>query len=483
MGRSAETRARPIMSTNHLTPEAQRENAASLAAATDLSVAAAADALDLDIAITVDPADDTAQQIAWELSELLRRTVRRIFTANLEGIVAAEIVIGSAVPRTSGIKIYLGVRDDHVIISQSTHTTQACRPIPAILGLLIACYASAVTLYHSLAGILPFGLPEPFVLRFDQLGIDWASVAGPIDLGHTYIAGAGAIGNGFLWASRHLDLRGQLDIADDDHVCSGNLNRQIWFNTDDIGRSKVDRLVMKAQPLFPRLTLVPRQCRLQDLTEKSDGPWLRRLIVAVDSRRARRELQNEFPGEVFDASTTDIREVVTHHHAQPTTQACLSCIYEPDNEEFSREQHIAEHLGVSVKDVRNERISAAAAQIIAARFPEVTTDVAGTAYDTLFKRLCAESQLRTLSGRTIIAPFAFVSVLAGTLLALEIVRRLGSRGNARDFNYWRVSSWHPPLSQRRTIRQRQPGCAFCGNALLRKVNEAMWGHLTKRKKG
>lgn len=475
MGRSAETRARPVMSPNRLTPEAQRENAAALASALGLSLADAAEALDLDIAITVDPADDTAQQIAWEISELLGRTVRRISTAQLEGSVAAELVVGSAVPRTSGIKIYLGVRDDHAIISQSAHTTEACIPIPAILGLLIACYASAATLYHALGGILPFGLPEPFVLRFDQLGIDWASVPGPIDLSRTYIAGAGAIGNGFLWAARHLDLRGQLDIADDDHVSSGNLNRQIWFNADDIGWPKVDRLVMRAQPLFPRLTLVPRQCRLQGLPEKSDGPWLRRLIVAVDSRRARRELQNEFPGEVFDASTTDIREVVMHHHAQPTTQACLSCIYEPDDEEFSREQHIAEHLGVSVEDVRSERISASIAQIIAARFPRlVAADLAGTAYDTLFKRLCAESQLRTLAGRTIIAPFAFVSVLAGTLLALEIVRRLGSGGNARDFNYWRVSPWHPPLGRRRTIRPRQPGCAFCGNALLRKVNEAMW---------
>ena len=472
------------MSANHLTPEAQRENAAALASVIDLSLADAAEALDLDIAITVDPADDTAQQIAREISELLRQTVRRISTAQLEENVAAELVIGSAVPRTSGIKIYLVVRDDHVSISQSTHTTQACSPIPAVLGLLIACYASAVTLYHALGGILPFGLPDPFVLRFDQLGVDWASVSGPIDLDHTYIAGAGAIGNGFLWAARHLDLRGQLDIADDDHVSSGNLNRQIWFNADDIDKPKVDRLVMKAQPLFPRLTLVPRQCRLQDLPEKSDGPWLGRLIVAVDSRRARRELQNEFPGEVFDASTTDIREVVIHHHAQPTTQACLSCIYEPDDEEFSREQHIAEHFGVSVEDVRSERISASVAQIIAVRFPRlVATDLAGTAYDTLFKRLCAESQLPTLAGRTIIAPFAFVSALAGTLLALEIVRRLGSGDNAQDFNYWRVSSWHPPLGQRRTIRQRQPGCAFCGNALLRKVNEAMWGHLTKRKKG
>ena len=463
------------MSANYLTPEARRENAATLASLIGFSLADAAEALDLHVAITIDPADDTAQEIAREITELLRRTVRRISTTQLEGSVAAELVIGSAVPRTSGITIYLGVLDDHVIISQSDHPRQECSPIPGILGLLIACYACAATLYRAVGGALSFQLPEPFVLRFDQFGIDWVSVSRPIDIGRTYIAGAGAVGNGFLWAARHLDLRGQLDIADDDHVSSGNLNRQIWFNTDDIGLPKVDRLVMRSQQQFPQLALRPRQYRLQDLPEKSDGPWLRRLVVAVDSRRARRELQNEFPGEVFDASTTDVREVVIHHHAQPTTQACLSCIYEPDDEEVAREQHIAEHLGVSVEDVRSERISASVAQIIKARFPKLAAAaLAGTAYDTLFKRLCGESQLRTLAGRTIVAPFAFVSVLAGTLLALEIVRRLGSGDNAQDFNYWRVSAWHPPHGRRRTIRQRQPGCAFCGNALLRNINGAMW---------
>ena len=67
----------------------------------------------------------------------------------------------------------------------------------------------------------------------------------PIDLEHTFIAGAGAIGNGFLWAARHLNFRGQLSIADDDAVSAGNLNRQIWFQTDDIDSPKVDRIVAK----------------------------------------------------------------------------------------------------------------------------------------------------------------------------------------------------------------------------------------------
>jgi hypothetical protein len=322
---------------------------------------------------------------------------------------------------------------------------------------------------------LPFGLPDPLVLSFDALGLDLEDLSRPVDLGHAYMAGAGAIGNGLLWAARHLDVHGRLEIADDDRVDSGNLNRQVWFGTDDVGFKKVERLALKAQPFFQGLELVPRPVRVQDLPEKSPGPWLRRLIVAVDSRRARRQLQNEFPGEVFDASTTDIREVVVHYNRQPTTDACLSCIYEPDGEELSREQHIADHLGVSVEAVRCERISAVAAAAIVQRFPALANvNLINTAYDTLFKRLCGEGLLKTVAGRRVTAPFGFVSVLAGALLAVELVRRLGPGSSDRNFNYWRVSAWHAPLARRRMLRPQQPGCTFCDNPILRGVNARLW---------
>jgi hypothetical protein len=98
----------------------------------------------------------------------------------------------------------------------------------------------------------------------------------------------------------------------------------------------------------------------------------------------------------------------------------------------------------------------------------------GLSYDTLFKQLCGEGELRTLEGRRIVAPFAFVSVLGGTLLALEMLRRLGEGDSNRDFNYWRVSPWYPPSSRRQIIRPAQPRCEFCGDRILKAVNSALW---------
>jgi hypothetical protein len=152
----------------------------------------------------------------------------------------------------------------------------------------------------------------------------------------------------------------------------------------------------------------------------------------------------------------------------------MSCIYEPDKEETSRESHVAEHFGVSVDEVRSERISEEAAKVIASRFPTLeTAALVGMAYDSLFKRLCAEAALKTTEGKRVLAPFAFVSVLAGALMLIEMFRQ--TPRHPADTNYWRLSPWHPPLARRRVLRPRQQGCVFCSNEIMAAVNRELWG--------
>ena len=464
------------MADDYLTAEARRENALTLAAALGISVDSASEALDVDIVVSADLTDAVAADIAKHVYDLLQRTVRRARMTGTDDKTHAELVIGPARAQTKGQLLYLYVDEATASFTSRPGRPRPCAPIPPLCRLIIACYAAAAMVYRATGSALPFTMNDPLVVSFQELGIELDALAAPIDLGHAYLAGAGAIGNGLLWAARYLDLHGRLEIVDDDHVTSGNLNRQIWFQTDDITKPKAEQLASLAQPYFPSLQLMPRRCRLQDLPERSDTPWLSRLIVAVDSRRARRELQNEFPGEVFDASTTDIREVVIHHHQQLTTHACLSCIYEPDDAEFSREHHIAEHLGVSVEEVRSERISPKSAAVIAERYPGLTaTDITAVAYDSLFKTLCSTGRLGALTDKRLLAPFAFVSVLAGALLAVELVRHLGPRPRPAESNYWRISPWHSPLARRRILRARQLHCGFCANRVKSVVNRQLWG--------
>jgi len=462
------------MHPDHLTPEARAENAAMLATALGLNVSEAGEALSFDVAVTVDPKDPVASAIANEFVQIFERTVRSVKLNGDYSASCLEVVIGNAPPRTGHKKLFVSVSEERATIGDG-QIEMCCTQMPHIFSVLVACYTCAAALQRALDGRLPFNVAPQLVIPFDQFGIDEEAFTAPIYIEKAYLAGAGAIGNGFIWAARYLDVHGEIHIADDDTVSPGNLNRQIWFTKEDIDKPKADRLASHAQPFFPNLTLIPRRKRLQDL--RSEGPWLKRLIVAVDSRRARREIQNEFPGEVFDASTTDIREVVVHYHKQVTERACLSCIYEADPDEASREAHIAEHLGVSVEEVRQERISEHAAKRIAARIPKLDgRAIVGVAYDTLFKQLCGEGELKTLEGRRVIAPFAFVSVLAGALLVLEVVRRLGKGVSGRNHNYWRVSPWHPPIQRRQQLRPKQPGCEFCSDSILARVNTALWGN-------
>lgn len=188
------------------------------------------------------------------------------------------------------------------------------------------------------------------------------------------------------------------------------------------------------------------------------------------------ELTEGVPGEVYDASTTDIREIVLHFNRQPTDGlACMGCVYAREGVEMAHERHVAESLGVTLNEVREQFVSPEAARKISCLYPGLEpSEIEGVAYDTLFKQLCAEGALRTAEGRQIFAPFSFVSVLAGTYLAIELIRRLHQGRVEAPFNYWKVSPWFTPVTRLRQMRPTNPECEFCSNEIMQKVSTDLW---------
>ncbi|MFZ5530234.1 MAG: ThiF family adenylyltransferase, partial [Pseudomonadota bacterium] len=452
------------MQNNTLNQAARRENARALAAILERDIDTATELLDVNIVVTHSVNDTSASMLAEEVVALLTKTVSYASTEVPTKDATIEILIGNTLPRTQTPALYVSGDATSMSVSRSPATSNHFEIAHPILCLLSACYVASAALKLATRDTISIPSPAPLFLDFSQLGLNLNTLDTPISLGKAYLVGAGAIGNGFLWALRHLSVEGELHVVDYDHIEDTNLNRQIWFDEDDIGQLKVERLTEKAKSFFHFLKLVPRDKRLQELPEKNASAWLPKLIVAVDSRRARRSLQLEMPGEVFDASTTDIREIVLHYHKQPARHACLSCIYADDEQETSREKHIAEHLGITPEKVQEQIIDEIAARTIAERFNNKFSDptaLIGIAYDTLFKSLCGEGALKTPEGRQVIAPFAFVSVLAGTLLALEVARRHQLSCQGINDNYWRVSAWHPPIGRRRQLISAQEGCDFC----------------------
>jgi hypothetical protein len=457
---------------------AAAENSRTLAAALGIGEEHATRLLDIDVAITAKDRNIVTCQLATELSQLLQRTVRSvILTSQQTAKPTVEVVIGEISPVTRAATVWVDLTASRLTISRTPVWHGMREDIHPSLILLSACYAAGAALQTALGKEFPFPFSDPLIVDFSDLfGPDLSWLSDPIELGECYLAGAGAVGNGFLWALRHLQGRGILYIADPDIISDGNLNRCVWFTDTDVGASKADRLAALAQPYFSSLRLVPHAVALRDVpAAKQGGAWLKRLIVGVDSRRARRNLQLEIPGEVFDASTTGIVEIVLHHHRAPTDTACLSCIYVQEEGELSHERHVAEALGVSLDDVKLLYVSPQAAGKITLRYPQLQShDLIGLAYDSLFKQLCGQGALQIAADRQVLAPFGFVSVLAGTYLALECAYRLHHRHNELRFNYWRASPWCAPTLQLRVQRPKHERCEFCQQDLLQQVTRQLW---------
>jgi hypothetical protein len=340
-----------------------------------------------------------------------------------------------------------------------------------LLTALAACHIAAATLHRVIGSSSMPRLGLPLSVDFAELDIPEGSLTTPFDISGAVLVGGGAVANGFLRALRHLQVRGALAIVDPKTVGEGNPNRCLYFTEHHVGLPKAPTLAQSAQPDFPELRLEPHACTFGELVAKTGA--VDTAIVTVDSRRARRSLQKEIPRRVIDASTTDARAVIVHSHSQPTDHACLACIYRHVPDEHAREQSIAEGLGIDIETVREGFITVAAAARIAKAHPSVeASTIVGKAYDTLFKELCSTQALLTPEGRQVLAPFAFVSALAGVLLVVELMR---SNHHTAMTNYWTVDPWGAPIGRLRRLRPRVPDCEFCADDDARRLVHSLWG--------
>lgn len=343
--------------------------------------------------------------------------------------------------------------------------------VPDLALKIAACYAAGVIIAHAAQDGRAARLPDPFYVRFANLGVDPDLLGSAVTLEDTVLIGAGGVANGFVWAAESLDLRGDLTVVDPKPVSDGNLNRCLYFRADDVGKDKATQLCAIAN--LPQLRMIPYVGTFQTL--RRERQRVRRVIVTVDSRAARRSIQNELPLEVIDASTTDISAIVVHSHVQPTDGACLSCIYHHIPRENERLRDIASGLGISEEEAGQDFIDAAVAAKLAANHPSLDgRALEGVALTSLYKELCGAQSLKSSAGEQALAPFAFVSVLAGCMLALEMIRMDAGIRQSENTNYMQLDPWSPPHGRARRWRGRNSDCAFCSDADKVDVLAELW---------
>ena len=457
----------------------KQENLRMLASILGIPDEEAAQLLGAKLQVTWRPSDQTATALGQFTATMLARTFTAVGTVSAPLQKAShELVINRAQPMTAEAALLYADIDDHGFHCGRIRGFRGSSdtPAPRILALLCACFAAAQVANYALD--LPRGrvAASGVDIDFGQWpGVPSATWQRMTDLGRSELAGAGAVGNAVIYALQHLPVLGQIAVIDPKKITGGIINRCLWFDPEDIGRSKAHTLSAKANKAFRDVKFTPFETTVQKARQEL-GREFDCLLVGVDSRLARRQLQDEIPLEVFDASTSGVEEVVFHHNRQVSGHACLACIYTETEGERSFAAHVAEALNVTSEDIVQGYISPAAAQRIIKRYSQFqASDIIGLAFDSLFKSLCATEQLVTAEQKQVLAPFAFVSQLAGTVQAIELFLRRQNPARAERFNYWRVNPWRGIAVDLQQMRPAVENCKVCANDAYKTLSKTLWG--------
>lgn len=461
-----------------MTPGQRRENERMLASILGMADDDASDRLLRAVQITWATDDLARSLLGGFVAQMLRRTFHRVGTAD-DPVADArcELRINSAPAQcVVARQIHAHLDAHHLSVGRASPPSAAASSAPPpVLALLSACFAAAAVADAALD--LPAGwfAPGGINLNFaDWPGVPIATFSRSVCLGVCEMAGAGAVGNAIALALRYLPVTGQITVIDPKSVTEGVLNRCLCFDAGDLDEPKAMRLANWVTKHCPGLTASPFHGTLQQRRAERSGE-IECLIVGVDSRRARRGLQEELPCEVFDASTTGVEEVVFHHNRQMTGKACLACVYAQTEQETAFERHVADALGVTLGDVQSYLITPEAAARIALVYPQVKAEqLIGKAYDSVFRQMCATQSLRTSEEQQVLAPFAFVSQLAGTVVAIELFLRRISKGRSASFNYWRVNPWRGVNVDLQQDLSAQNDCSVCASPQYQALARRMW---------
>lgn len=347
------------------------------------------------------------------------------------------IVVGCNNIPTHGMKIFAGSDGWRALLSQSAPVKIGTTSNPFGAG-ASACFAAANVFRYVFAKQLVCGeLDESIdlsILDYRQGMEGGPSLPATIDLGESYLAGLGAIGNGAIWALARLPgLGGTLHVVDHDAVDLSNLQRYVMTTQKDLKKQKADW----AKSLLKRAGL---RVKAHDLkwgvyVGTLENRTFERVAVALDTAADRIALQSSLPKWIVNAWTQETDLGISRHEFG-NEGPCLACLYMPKGTVKSEDETIAEELRLPEAKQQVRELLQTNQGV-----PEEFVQRVATAFDVLFSELqpFVGQPLRTFHQTTICGgmminltggskpgaagvPMAFQSALAGVGLAADFVK-------------------------------------------------------------
>ncbi len=345
---------------------------------------------------------------------------------------------------TNGYKFYFGSENwiSKYSISEVQNFGESNNPFGCGMS---ACILSSNIFRKIFFEFIDFKLPDEEV-DFSVFSLDFESKENPrleeIVFKDVVIAGIGAIGNGTIWALSKIEsLKGELALVDDETISRSNLQRYVLFTEDDENKEKV--IIAKEHFLQNNINILPFKGTWKDYVNERNEWNIECVAVGIDNENDRIGIQSTLPLIIFN-SFTELELIGITRHLDFINEPCLACSYITTSERKNRTTEIAENCKIPdkvdlVKEYFNYNVPVN--EIIPGYSISLLEEIAkandipiedlkqyiGKKIDQFYSDFICGGAILNLSKipkeiKNVDAPLAFQSVMAGILLAAELVK-------------------------------------------------------------
>jgi hypothetical protein len=304
-----------------------------------------------------------------------------------------------------------------------------------------------------------------------------------LDLGRVAFCGVGAVGNAALWVlSKDESVSGVAHLIDPQSGELSNMQRYALLTMSNFSRKKV--AVAARWFKGSRVEVVQHATSLQQLMRSSRLEF-ETMCASPDDIVTRRVAQAVLPRTIVNGCTNDTGGLAASWHQLDRNGACLACLYHPIAKRRGTAELLAEVIGMDPRDVSELLLSGTPLSpqqlsTIASHLrldPAATADWAGKPISAIQAAMCGAADVDlTGRGRVDSVPLAHQSVLAGILMATELVKRtncqLSTRAQGENLISWDDVTGPPP--EQWTRNRRAVGGCICGDAAYRSAYSEKW---------
>lgn len=270
------------------------------------------------------------------------------------------------------------------------------------------------------------------LLNFDQsTGMD-QELPSSI-LGEVLFVAVGAVGNAALWAlARDKKRSGRVILIDNEEIELSNLQRYTLAQFEDAAKQREKVLIGKRELSATQLSVETFRDTLERYADSNDGVTAPTVCISVDNIATRRAAQALLPKLVINGWTGD-EALGASWHIFSRDAACLACLYQPHGAGLSQTEQAARALGLDPEraallwvtriPLSDDDIATAAKKLGIDK--EALTAWRGKSLGDLYTDVVCGAVPVSLpvANRVETVPLAHQSVLAGILMASELVKR------------------------------------------------------------